>query len=225
MSDRGDDRNRAGGDRAQEPLVAEREEVLEAPAAAREDDDVDLRRLRDRAQRVGDRGRGARALDVRLGDEQAGGRKARGDGGEHVLLRGGVVAGDEPDTSREARQGSLAAGVEEPFRGEFLLQPLECRQVVAEAEALDREGSQPEVAAGLEQLGTPVDVDALAVREVEAQRVELPAGHRDCEAGALLGILEREEDALPAILAAELSDLAFDPDRGQAREPLGDCRG
>ena len=46
VTDRGDDRDRAGGDRAHEPFVAEREEVLEAPAAAGEDDDVDLGRLR-----------------------------------------------------------------------------------------------------------------------------------------------------------------------------------
>jgi hypothetical protein len=42
VADRGDDRHRAGCDRAQEPLVAEREQVLEASTAAGEDDDVDL---------------------------------------------------------------------------------------------------------------------------------------------------------------------------------------
>jgi hypothetical protein len=95
--------------------------------------------------------------------------------------------------------------------------------VVAEAEALDREGAQAEVAASLEQLGPAVNVDALSVREVEAERVELAAGHRHGEAGAFVGVLEREEDALPAILAAELRDLAFDPDGRQAREPVGDA--
>ena len=45
----------------------------------------------------------------------------------------------------------------------------------AEAEPLDRERAEPEVALGLEEIGAPVDVDALAVRQVEAQRVEAPA--------------------------------------------------
>ena len=60
-----------------------------------------------------------------------------------------------PIASRQARQRSLAAGVEEPFRGELLLQPLERGEVVAEAEALDREGPQPEVAAASNSSGRP----------------------------------------------------------------------
>src|SRR5262245_21335442 len=41
VADCADDRDGAGGDCAQEPLVAEREQILEAAAAAGEDDDVD----------------------------------------------------------------------------------------------------------------------------------------------------------------------------------------
>jgi hypothetical protein len=44
-----DDRHRAGGDGAHESLVAEREQVLEAAAAAREHDHVDTRRVAERA--------------------------------------------------------------------------------------------------------------------------------------------------------------------------------
>ena len=78
--------------------------------------------------------------------------------------------------------------------------------MVAEAEALDRERPQPEVAAGLEELGTPVDVDALAVRRGRAAaRRTGRAGIVTAEAGAVVRVLEREEDALPAILAAELA--------------------
>ena len=47
----------------------------------------------------------------------------------------------------------------------------------AEPVALDRERPQVEVAALLEQLRAPVDVDALAVHEVEPQRVEDAALH------------------------------------------------
>ena len=76
------------------------------------------------------------------------------------------------------RQRPLALGGEEPLGGELALQPLERRQVRAEAEALDRERAQPEVAARGEELRPPEDVDALAVGEVEPQRVELAARHR-----------------------------------------------
>ena len=138
MSDRGDDRHRAGGDRAQEPLVAEGEEVFEAAASSGQDDDVDLVRFRDRLQHVCDRRRRARALDIRLGHQQSGGREACRDRGDHVLLRGRVVSGDEPDAARESRELSLSARVEEPFGCELLFQPFERGKVVAEAEALDR---------------------------------------------------------------------------------------
>jgi hypothetical protein len=56
-------------------------------------------------------------------------------------------------------------------------------------------------------------MDALAVAEVEPERVELPARHRGRETRAVLRILEREEDRLPRRLAAQLGDLALDPDR------------
>ena len=50
-----------------------------------------------------------------------------------------------------------------------------------------------------------------------------PRGHRHAEARAVRGVLEREEDALPALLAAQLGHLALDPDGRQAREPVADA--
>src|SRR5204863_2786188 len=67
-----------------------------------------------------------------------------------------------------------------------------------------------------------VDVDALPVAQVEPQRVELTARHLDGEAGAVGGILQRQEDARPALLATELGDLALDPDRRQPLQPRRD---
>ena len=49
---------------------AERQQILEAPAASRENDDVDLRMCRERAQ-AGDDGLGrTTALDARLADDR-----------------------------------------------------------------------------------------------------------------------------------------------------------
>ena len=97
--------------------------------------------------------------------------------------------------------------------------------MVAEAEALDRERAQAEVAARLEELGPAEDVHALAVPQVEPERVEARRAHRHREARAVVRVLEREEDALPRLLAPQLGDLALDPDRRQPREPAGDARG
>ena len=112
-----------------------------------------------------------------------------------------MAAASFPVTS-PTRRGKRGSGrlrrLEEALGRELLLQPLERREVVAEPEALDRERAEAEVAARLEELRPPVDVDALAVDEVEPQRVELAARHRDAEAGAVAGILQREEDALPS---------------------------
>ena len=223
MADGRDDRHRAGRERAEETLVAERKEVFEAAAAAGEDDDVDLVCVADLAERLGDRGCGTRALDVGLGDEDPSRRKARGDRGQHVSLGRGVVSRDEPDASRKARKRPFPLGREEAFVGELPLQALESGEMVAEAEALDRQGLEAKVSASREQLGTPEDVDALSVRELEPERVELSAGHRHAEARAVGGIFQREEDALPALLATEIRDLALDPDGRQARKPVADA--
>ena len=51
--------------------------------------------------------------------------------------------------------------------------------MVADAEALDRERAQLELALRLEDLGPAVDVHALALGQVEPERVELAARDRD----------------------------------------------
>src|SRR5262249_35193671 len=112
---------------------------------------------------------------------------------------------------------------EEALCRELLLQPLQRGEVVAEAEALERERAQPELAARLVELRTAVDVDAVAVGKLESQRVELAAWHRDAEAGAVGRARRREEDAGRPCLAAKLGPLALDPYGRQAREPRRDA--
>src|SRR6188472_4457443 len=89
--------------------------------------------------------------------------------------------------------------------------------MVSEPEPFDRQRTQTEIAACLEQLGPAEDVDALAVREVETQRVETAARHGDAEARPVVRILQREEDRLPALVAPQFGDFALDP---YGREPL-----
>src|SRR5262249_24705482 len=147
-----------------------------AAAAAGEDQDVDLRRLADRAERLHHRLYCTRPLHVRLGHQHPSGREAGLDGRQDVAFGSRVVAGDQSDPAREAWQRALAALLEDPLGAELLLQPLERGEVLAEAEPLDRERAQSQLALLLPQLRPAVDVDALSVRKVEAERIELSAG-------------------------------------------------
>ena len=186
MTDRGDRRHRAGSERANQALVAEREQVLEAAAAAGDDDDVDLGRVADRPERLDDRNR------ARAGPGRRSPRRGSVPAGSEAVIavrRSRFAAASLPVTSpiRRGRRGRgrLRSAAKRPSAASFCLQPLERREVLAEPEALDREGAQSEVAAGLEELRAAEDVDALAVREVEPERVELSAGHGHAEAGAV----------------------------------------
>ena len=76
---------------------------------------------------------------------------------------------------------------------------LDRRQVGTEPEALERECAQPELALRGEELRAPEHMDPLAVREVEPQRIERPPRNRRGQARAVGRILEREEDAAPAV--------------------------
>ena len=124
---------------------------------------------------------------------------------------------------RNGSGASLRDPAKSPSPRELLLQPLERREVVALAEALERERAQLELALRREQLRPPVHVRALALLEVEPQRVELAARDRARQARAVGRILEREEDVRPAGVAAELRDLALDPDGREAGDPVGDA--
>jgi hypothetical protein len=125
VSDGRDHGDRALGDRADDALVAEGEKILEAAAAAGQDDHVDVWVLAESADRCHDLGGCARALHVSLGDEDRGGREAGPDRRHDVALRGCVVAGHDPDASWQQWQWALAGVGEEALGGEGRLQPLE----------------------------------------------------------------------------------------------------
>jgi len=126
---------------AHDALIGEREQIFEAAAAAREHDHVGAAPA-EVADRGADRSGRTRPLHVRLRDQDVRGRKTLDDVGEDVALRRRVVAGDEPDQARVARQRPLAGLVEEALGGELALQPLQRREVRADAVALDRQRLQ-----------------------------------------------------------------------------------
>ena len=214
------------GDRAHDALVGERQQILEAAAAAREHDHVGAApaQLADRGR---DRGRRARALHVRLGDERrcAGGKRCVMRG-EHVALGGSVVAGDEPDQPREARQRPLARRREQPLAGEL-------RASAARARRGARRGRSARSSARVSRSSPRCSYSSARPKTCtrspsarsSSQRVELAARHLHREARAVLRVLEREEHRRPALLPAQLGHLALDPERRQPLEPRSRCPG
>ena len=168
VADGADDGNGARRDRAHEPLVAERQQVVEAPAAACEHDDVDALRA-DLLQRRDHRERGARTLHERLRDDEVRGREARRHGGDHVALRRGVVAGDEPDLAA----GGTEAGACVPRRtglraASFFFSRSSAARWSPSPKRSMRQRAQLELALRREELGSSVDVHALAVERGRA---------------------------------------------------------
>ena len=223
VADRADDRNRAAGDGSHDPLVAEREQVLEAPTASGEDDDVHLRLAADRTQRLDDGEGSARPLDEGLGDDDPRGGNLACTAGDHVTLRGGVVPRHEADASWQPRQQPLPLGGEQALSGELLLQPLERCEVLAETEALDRECAQPQLAARL-----------VAARDGRRRVRARPRGGRDeARRTGGAGISPARTAPPPASFRVKKTlcqrswrrssaDLALDPDRRQPLQPRGD---
>ena len=167
MADRRHDWHAAGRDRAHEPLVAERQQVLEAAASTGQDDDVDVRVLAESADRRDDLPGGARALHVRLGHEDGRRREAGADRRHDIALRGRVVAGHHPDAARQERQRPLARIGEETLGGERRLETFERGEMGTDAEPLDRERAELELTALFVELRPSEHMHPLAVREAE----------------------------------------------------------
>src|ERR671930_1758118 len=172
VSDRGDDRDRRVRDGADKALVAEGEQVLEATAPAREHEDVDFGLAGDVGQRSRERGSGAWTLDIGLRHEEPRRRKARRHRRDEIALGGGLVPGHERDPTGEARQRALARWREEALVGESALDALDAGEHGSEAERLDRQRAQAELAASGEELRAAEHVHGHAVGELEAQGVE-----------------------------------------------------
>ena len=185
-----DDRNAGGGHGADDRLVAEGEEVLEAATSASEDDDVHVRMAGELGEGGDDRARGALPLHPRLADHDLRRREAGPDRRHEVASCGGVRAGQDPDRSRNAREASLPLGREQPFGGELALELLECEQMSAEPDPLDRRRPESELRLLLVDLGATGDVDGLPFGEVELEAVEGAPRDRDVERRARLRILQ-----------------------------------
>ena len=192
-------------------LLVERPEVLRGPAAARDDDRVEVL-LAQPPQRVGDERRRTLALHARGRDDQARERPAPPEHVGHVVEHRSGWGGDESDPLRERRQRALALDGEQALGLELRAQPLELRCERADALRLHEVDDEREVAALLVERERAVDddrealVDPLPLADVAA--AEQHAAQRAAS------VAEREVD-VPRGGPREVRDLARHPDVGE----------
>ena len=191
-------------------------------AAACEDHHVDARLTADRLQRLDDPERGARpSTRVSATRMRAGGKRVW-----MVVITSCRAAAWVPVT-RPIRRGKRGSG-RLRRRGRALRRRASVSAARSRPDAHRVRSARARVRAAGTRLSprrarAPERVDRLALRQVELQRVEHPPRDRGGQARAVGRILEREEDAAPALRSAQLRHLALDPQRRQPLEPVGDA--
>ncbi len=222
VSNRGDDRNGARRNGAHDPLVAEREQVLEASSSAREDHHVDAV--------AGGETDNARTIEsAAVGPWTRVSATTRRTAGYRVVIAATTspraaasTPVSRPTAAREARQASLPLRREQTFGLERAPQPAERGSVVAGADPLHHRDSEAQLSTGLVQLEPAHRLDALPFGERRRERVIAAPRHRRGQARAALGVLQRQEHRCPGGAALELRDLAFHPDVADARDVSGE---
>ena len=207
---------------ADQRLVGERQQVLDRAAAAGDDDDVDLGVALQPGERLHHLGGGALALHGGVGDLEGDVRPAAPGVVEHVALGGRLRRGDQPDAVGQERQRPLQLAGEQPLGREQLPAPLEPGQQLAEADHPDLADRERERAAVgvVGRLGQHHHAGALDQRRRQAVDDAARDGERHRDVGD--GVAQRHEDGLEPGPAADLRDLALDPDGAEPVDVLRD---
>ena len=163
VADRRDHRRRALGDRPADDLVGERQQVLGAAAAAGQHDDIDVqcRRRASSAPRRSTRARPAPAPSPRRsGTEPAGSAARRSRSRLAWPRRRSRTRG--PTTRGRSGSGCLRSSAKSPSAAELRPELLDPLQELAEAELLEGERPEPELAALAPELAAAVRVQPVA---------------------------------------------------------------
>ena len=171
VADRGHHRRPGLGDRADQPLVGERQQVLDRAAAPGDHDHVDVGVVVEPLQRrdhLARRRAGPASWRARPRTSTPGQRRVALS--RTSLLGGRPGRGDQADAGGQERQRPLQRGVEQPLGGQQLPAPLELGEQLAEADHPDLAGVERERAAVgvVGRLGVDDDAGALDQRRVEA---------------------------------------------------------
>ena len=217
VADGGDEGDAAEGGGADDGLVVEGHEVLEAAAAASDDEDVGAGDGSGGGDGVeaGDGGGdflgGAFALDGD-GPDEDGAREAAGDGGADVVQDGPGGGGDDADGDGEERDVTLAGGVEEAFLGQAGAKHLDAGEKGADAcvfHAFDDELVGAAVAVGGDAAGGD-DLEAVLGDEAELADAVFPD-----DAGDFSALVFEGKIHVAGGVALVVGDLAADADSGE----------
>ena len=222
VADRADHRRAARGHRPQQRLVGERQQVLDAAAAAGDDDDLDVLGGVEVGQQRQDARYRRRTLHGGVADLEAHRRPAGGGHGHHVALRGTGPARDQADRLRQERQWLLESRIEQSLGGEQLPQPFDAGEQFADPDGPDVGDPQRQRGpAGVER-GTPQHHYATALGQRHRRPVKQVRIARDLHGHVSGRITQRDERDPAAGSPADLGDLALDPDLPQLVHPVGD---
>ena len=221
VADGRDDGRAALRDRTDQPLVGERQQVLDRAAAARDHDHVDAGVAVQAVDGGHHLGGGAGALHggVRRLEDHRG--PAAAGVLDDVALGGRVGCGDQADAAGQERQAALELGGEQPLGGQQLAATLEAGEQLAETDQPDLPGFEGERAAVgvVRRLGLHHDARALGRRSLQGVEDRARTGHRDGDVGHR--VAQGQEDLPDPGPAVDLGDLALDPDDAQLVDPAG----
>ena len=222
MADRGDDRRPARDHGAAQRLVAEREQVLDAPAAARQHDHVDVGMTVEFGQCVDDRRDGAGALDGDVADLEGDARPAAAGVFDDVPFGRAGPSGQQADPSGQERERLLAVRGEQALGGEHFLQRLDPGEQRTQTDWADLVRDEPERAAARPHLRLDPADDPRALLQRHVETGEDDPRHCDLHGYVRGGVAQgQERDALTGT-DVRLGDLAFDPDAAEPSDPVRD---
>ena len=154
-------------------------EILHRPAAAAQDDDIDVVPCVEVADSGSDLLRGAGTLDLRRVYQDVQRRIAALQDPQHVADRGSGRGRNNTDLSREQGEGTLADGLEQPFAAQFLLELLKSQLEGAEPHRHHVIRQDLIIAARLIKTDAPPDQHLEAVFGLELQiAVGVPEARR-----------------------------------------------
>ena len=213
MADAGNHGKAAGADGARHDFLVERPEILDAAAAAAQDDGIAVARG-GQLQGGGDPVGSAFALHRRRVKIDPDMRRPAAQRGQHVAQRGGLQAGDDGQRSRVFGQRALDSGGEQSFGFQLRLEADEALEEIALAGAAYRLDVELELAARLVEGHQHPRLDPVAVLQPPAEQLGAIPPHDAAHLGT--GILERKID-MSGRRVGQVRNFTTDPGQRECR--------
>ena len=209
MADRGDNRPVRVGDRTGHHLFIKGVEILSRAATAPDNNYLDLPVFVQVIDTRGNFNTGPGALHFSGSDDDLRIRAAAVQNGQNILNSRPSEGGDNPDPTREERQGTFAFRGEEALGGEFGLELLQGQLLPAQPARLHTGRIDLQIAPGGIQTDPAPDQDLQTVLGPEAKQSSITAKHH---ATQLAGVILEGEIDMPGGGGAQAGEFANNPD-------------